>query len=199
MTLAEDVAANGIGWDPGFISAKRAAAMTQDLRYVRWQSSRVVKHGAGGEHVVVDDPSRVSRSAGQVWFNRALSARVEEIERRVCTDFSTPPGNLELWQAVQYEPGGKFAAHLDGGTFADEPAGERVLTFLLFLEAPSRGGETYFPELGLLVKPTAGKLVVWNNLRADGGLDRRFLHAATPVREGRKTILTTWSRERTLR
>ncbi|MFH8251930.1 prolyl hydroxylase family protein [Microbacterium sp. B2969] len=199
QTLAETVAEGGIGCDPDFLSAKRAAAMTDDLRYVRWETSRVVKPAPGGGHVIADDPIRVSRTANQVWFNAALAKRVDEIEERISRDFATPRSHLESWQAVQYGPGGKFETHLDGGTFRDEPAGERVLTLLLILEAPESGGETYFPELDLLVEPTAGKLVVWNNLLADGSLDRRFLHAATPVRAGRKTILTTWSRERPVR
>ncbi|QIG39409.1 2OG-Fe(II) oxygenase [Microbacterium sp. 4R-513] len=198
MSLVEDVADQGIGWDASFLTRKNAAEMVSDLRFVRWQSSRVVKQGHAGR-TVADDPMRVSRSAGQVWFNKALSKRVAQIEERVCADFGVEPDHLESWQAVQYDPGGKFETHLDGGSFRDEPGGERVLTLLLFLEQPESGGETYFPELDLLIEPTAGKLVVWKNLLPDGELDRRFLHAATPVREGRKTILTTWSRERPVR
>lgn len=198
MSLVDDVATNGIGEDAAFLTPKRAAGMVSDLRYVRWQSSRVVARAEAGL-TITDDPARVSRTAGQVWFNHALSKRVEQIEERLCADFGVAPDHLETWQAVQYDPGGKFETHLDGGTFGDEPGGERVLTFLLFLERPASGGETYFPEFDLLIEPTAGKLVVWKNLLPDGEIDRRFLHAATPVREGRKTILTTWSRERPVR
>lgn len=199
MSIAEDVATRGIGWDDAFVDAKTAAAMRRELRYVHWQESRVVKPDATGGHVVVESERRVSSSAAQSWFNDSLSRAVASLEARICATFSVDSACLESWQAVRYEPGGKFEIHHDGGSFGAELAGERVLTFLLYLQTPASGGETYFPELGLLVPAVAGKLVVWNNLLPDGSLDRRFLHAATPVHEGRKTILTTWSRQRPLR
>ena len=74
-----------------------------------------------------------------------------------------------------------------------------MLTFLLCLKAPKSGGATYFPELDLLLEPVRGRLVVWNNLDAQGKPNSRFRHAATPVHAGMKVMLTTWSRERPIR
>ena len=45
----------------------------------------------------------------------------------------------------------------------------------------------------------AGRMVIWHNLLGDGTANPRFLHAATPVHAGAKTVLTTWSRQGTIR
>lgn len=199
MTIEADVAADGIGWDDTFISAATAERMRRELKYALWRGSRVVKPDGEGGHLIAESTKRVSESAAQQWFTAELQSDIVAIEGALCTAFGLDAARLESWQAVRYRTGGKFELHHDGGSFAAEPAGERVLTILIYLQTPASGGETYFPELDLLVTAVAGKLVVWNNLLPDGRPNNRFLHAATPVHAGRKTILTTWSRERVLR
>lgn len=197
--LSAQVGAHGIGWEDGFLPGPICQAMLQELDFTLWKDSEVVRHD--DEHGIVSFRSdeRRSRSAAQQWFGEDLLRLVEDFERRLCAVFRLEADHLEPWQAIRYGPGGRFGTHHDGGVFAGEPAGERVLTFLLYLDGPESGGETYFPALDLLVEPCAGKLVVWNNLQTDGTPDPRFVHAATPVHAGRKTVLTSWSRQHRVR
>ncbi|SDL40155.1 2OG-Fe(II) oxygenase [Arthrobacter sp. ok362] len=199
MSLVQDVALNGIGWEECFLSSKRCRKIVEELKFSLWRESKVVDKGEGDSLVSFTSNKRQSVSADQGWFGPELMAHLVKIENRVCGLFDTEPSYLELWQAIRYRNGGKFELHHDGGLFGGEAAGERALTFLLYLQGPKQGGETYFPELDLLIPPTAGKLVVWNNLRPDGTTDDRFRHAATPVHRGRKLVLTTWSRQRPIR
>lgn len=183
----------------GYLDAERCALVVDEFDFVLWRDSQVVRAGVDGGLISFRSDERTSRSTTQKWFSAALNAELAVLESRLETDFGPAPRYLEEWQAVRYQPGARFGLHTDGGLFADDPAGERVITFLFYVQAPAAGGETYFPRLGRLVDPVAGRLVAWRNLSADGTVNARFLHAATPVRTGSKTVLTTWSRQRPAR
>lgn len=183
----------------GYLDAAACARIVVELDYVLWRDSAVVRADADGNLVTFHTHERTSRSTTQRWFGDLLNAEIADLEARIEADFGPPSAYLEPWQAVRYAPGGRFGLHTDGGAFGGDPAGERVLTFLVCVEAPETGGETYFPRLGRLVEPVLGRMVVWRNLLPDLTADLRFLHAATPTRAGSKTVLTTWSRQRPAR
>ncbi|NAZ74933.1 hypothetical protein GTQ99_05775 [Kineococcus sp. T13] len=183
----------------GYLSPQLCRRVVAELEFALWRRSQVAVPGPGGGLVGASSPERTSESTGQRWFSEPLQALVEELGTRLCGDFGALPSHLEPWQAVRYGPGGRFGLHTDGGPFRLEPAGDRVLTFLLCVQAPEGGGGTYFPRLDRLVDAVAGRLLVWDNLLPDGRPDERTLHAATPARAGRKVVLTTWSRERPVR
>lgn len=182
-----------------YLPAEECRAVLGELRFVLWRASQVVHADTEGALVSGASSERTSESTTEHWFRPPLRRRLAAIEERLVRDFGVVRSHLEPWQAVRYRPGGRFGLHTDGGLFGSEPAGERVLTFLLYLKAPRTGGGTYFPRLDRIVEPVAGRLVVWKNLLPDGAVDPRTLHAATPTREGRKVVLTTWSRERPAR
>lgn len=182
-----------------YLSAEECAFMTGELEYVLWRGSEVVRVDPGGGLVTFRSDERTSTSTSQKWFSEELKARLAALETRLETDFGPPRAYLERWQGVRYQLGGRFGLHTDAGAFGGEPFGERVLTFLIYLQTPHAGGETYFPRLKRLVEPIRGRIVVWHNLLPDGSVDGRFLHAATPPCAGTKTILTTWSRQRPVR
>jgi prolyl 4-hydroxylase len=199
MSLPEMVVRNGIGWQESFLDAGSCARLVRELRYALWRPSQVVHALPGGGVTSGSSTARVSETADQRWFNRHALGVLAQIEERLLEMFSLQRDHLELWQAVSYRAGGRFVVHHDAGLFAREPAGERVLTFLLYLKAPADGGETTFPELDLRVVPAAGTLVAWCNLTDGGRPDPRVRHAAAPVQKGRKVVLTTWSRQAPIR
>jgi prolyl 4-hydroxylase len=49
-----------------------------------------------------------------------------------------------------------------------------------------------------VLKPKKGTAVIWNNLGPDGAPNYNTLHAAMPVEEGHKAIVTKWFRQRAL-
>jgi prolyl 4-hydroxylase len=66
---------------------------------------------------------------------------------------------------------------------------------MIFLDQPEAGGSTEFPELGLGVRPQAGRMLIWNNASPDGTPNHKTLHAGTPVTAGVKHIVTKWYRQ----
>jgi len=81
----------------------------------------------------------------------------------------------------------------------------RMSTVFWYLTAVAQGGETIFPrfngglerdpkdcETGLKVKPEAGKVIIFYNMRADGQMDPNSLHGACPVKEGTKWAANKW-------
>lgn len=199
MTIAESVERDGIGWQEGFLTRKECRVILEELEFALWRDNQVVNLDEHGELTSFTSDRRISEGTNAEWFSPRLLTRLGRIEQRLLDEFGVEPRFLESWQAVRYRPGGKFSIHHDGGVFGQEPAGERVLTFLIYLREPKEGGETYFPERDLVLRPLAGTLAVWNNLLPDGSRNDDFRHAATPVHRGRKVILTTWSRQRPTR
>ena len=109
--------------------------------------------------------------------------------------FGVNPDHLEPWQATKYQIGGKFDYHLDAGYWTKHPAGERILTFLIYLTTPQKGGGTRFRALDLYVEANAGRLLVWNNLFSDGNCNHMMIPSFTPLEKGEKITLVSWRRE----
>jgi predicted 2-oxoglutarate/Fe(II)-dependent dioxygenase YbiX len=104
------------------------------------------------------------------------------------------PATIDEWQAIgfndrfrfyRYDSGQKFAPHYDG--YFRRGNGERSqLTFMVYLNADFRGGETRFydenGQLHVTVHPEGGMALVFIHLK---------LHEGAPVAEGRKYVLRT--------
>jgi predicted 2-oxoglutarate/Fe(II)-dependent dioxygenase YbiX len=92
----------------------------------------------------------------------------------------------------RYQPGEGHRPHLDAYTFEDL---RLVLTAMMWLEAPRRGGETVFPKAPggqLTVTPRAGGLALWASLQYDGKPDPETEHLGATVLEGEKVTLTAF-------
>lgn len=106
-------------------------------------------------------------------------------------------------QGQRYAPGQEFKAHTDyfdphGGDFDRfcSVAGQRTWTFMIYLNDVEAGGATRFKVIDKLIQPERGKLVCWNNRRADGSVNLATLHHAMKVRAGLKYVVTKWYREK---
>lgn len=105
-------------------------------------------------------------------------------------------------QGQRYAIGQEFRAHTD--TFNPgspdyfihcAEAGQRTWTAMLYLNVPDDGGATRFKTIGKTIQPETGKLLLWNNLLADGTPNPATLHQGMKVRKGTKYIVTQWFRE----
>lgn len=74
--------------------------------------------------------------------------------------------------------------------------GERVATFLVYLNDDYGGGETAFPRLGFSHKGARGEGLVFANALPDGKPDRRMLHAGRQANPGEKWIVSQFVRNR---
>lgn len=110
---------------------------------------------------------------------------------------------LEHTQVLHYAPGEEFAAHFDFlnpavPSYAQEIAvrGQRLATFLIYLNDDFDGAETAFLDLDWKFKGSKGDAVFFWNVDTAGQPDRRTRHAGLPPRTGEKWLLSQWIRGR---
>ncbi|MBK6674101.1 MAG: 2OG-Fe(II) oxygenase [Proteobacteria bacterium] len=113
---------------------------------------------------------------------------------------------LEAPMVLHYRVGQQIRPHFD---FIDTAApdyeqqireqGQRMITFLLYLNEGYDGGETTFPELGIVNRGRRGEGLYFINSRADRSADRQMLHTGSPPTRGEKWIVTQFIRDIALR
>ena len=145
--------------------------------------------------------SGVRRSEG-AHFAYGENAIVARIEARVAALTGIPIPHGEPLQLLHYPAGGEYEPHHDYFDPAYEGTagllahgGQRVATVVIYLREPEQGGDTWFPELELSVRPRRGSAVYFEYANARGELDSRCLHAGMPVLRGHKWIATKWLRQ----
>lgn len=125
------------------------------------------------------------------------------IERRIDDLMGIPSSWGETMQGQRYTPGQQFKAHYDW--FAThikywkgekEKGGQRSWTAMIYLNDVEEGGQTVFERIGLNATPKQGMLLMWNNANEDGTPNHHVLHAALPVVQGVKYVITKWYRSR---
>ena len=110
---------------------------------------------------------------------------------------------FEVTKLLRYEPGQQFGLHAD----FQEPTtpalarelelhGQRVLTFLVYLNDEYTGGETEFPRVGLRFRGRRGDALCFVNADTGGNPDHRTVHAGLPPASGTKWLLSQWVRNR---
>ena len=119
----------------------------------------------------------------------------------VCT--GVPFRHFEASSVLHYEVGQAIHNHFD---FIDpaspnyeqqiQTQGQRIITFLLYLNDDYEGGETAFPELGISHKGKAGEGMYFVNALPDGGPDVRTLHAGVSPTRGEKWVVSQFIRNR---
>jgi predicted 2-oxoglutarate/Fe(II)-dependent dioxygenase YbiX len=117
---------------------------------------------------------------------------------------SLPVPHMEPPQILHYAPGQELRAHYDflrdsgqaGGYGRDgNYKGDRVVTFLIYLNDGYEGGETEFVKAGLRYKGRKGDALFFTNMR-DGKPDPTSLHCGTPVTQGEKWLFSQWIHDR---
>lgn len=104
--------------------------------------------------------------------------------------------NLENIQIQRYEIGQEYKPHTD---FFNKPndtiiENDRIATAILYLNEGFDGGETYFPNLNIKVKPETGSLLYFD-YKYIHELNYKTLHQGLPVINGTKYIMTFWFRK----
>ncbi len=154
-------------------------------------------------------PSTIADPNGDAAFRTSetgdLSADdpvVQAVERRLALFTGLDLAHGEPLQGQRYAVGQEFKGHTDyfepqGADYATycSVAGNRKWTVMVYLNTPDAGGATRFKAIDKIVQPETGKLVAWNNRRADGSLNPATLHQGMKVRAGTKYVITKWYRE----
>jgi hypothetical protein len=152
-----------------------------------------------GEHKV--DPNR--SNSGTDFQVVEMDVVMEVIRSRISAAVHVPVAVFELTQILHYAVGQEFRIHYDY-LDADNPShrrqleahGQRIATFLLYLNDDFDGGETEFPKAGVRFRGKTGDAIFWANLDQDARPEPLSLHAGLPPTAGEKWILSQWIRDR---
>jgi prolyl 4-hydroxylase len=127
---------------------------------------------------------------------------VAEVEAHIAALLDVEPVFGEPLQGQRYAVGQEFKPHTDyfepDGADYDRycaRSGNRTWTAMIYLNAPGAGGATRFTRVGKTVQPETGKIIFWNNRRADRSLNPDSIHHGMKVRAGSKYVVTKWYRE----
>jgi hypothetical protein len=125
------------------------------------------------------------------------------VRARIARATGVPVLSLEPPSVLHYAVGQQFTPHFDflepdAPGFAADVArkGQRIGTFLVYLNEGFEGGETEFPMLGIKYKGCPGDALFFANLDPTGAPDRRTLHAGLAPTRGEKWLLSQWIRDR---
>jgi len=129
------------------------------------------------------------------------------LQARMAAACGVPERQMEAPSVLHYSPGEQIADHFDfvdpqsTTDYAAEIArnGQRLITFLIYLNDDYEGGETAFPKLGFSHRGTLGGGIYFINALADMSPDLRMLHAGCPILRGEKWIITQFVRSRAMR
>ena len=142
-----------------------------------------------------------ARTSDGMFFERGETAICERLELRIAALLNWPVENGEGLQVLHYAPGAEYKPHYDYFD-PDQPGtpaillrgGQRVASLVCYLNTPTLGGETVFPDVSLLVAPLKGNAVFFSYDRPHPAT--KSLHGGMPVVEGEKWVATKWLRER---
>jgi prolyl 4-hydroxylase len=182
---------------PGFLSPTVCAWI---ISRVRGGLARAQVYDAA-DGSTIERPER-SNSAFVYWMAQ-LDVVILLVRAKIAAAAGAAVGALEPCQILHYAPGQEFSPHYD---FIDDATpghaaelargGQRVATFLVYLNEGYEGGMTSFPLLGFGYKGETGSGLMFTNLDPAGQPDRRMLHAGQPPTAGEKWVLSQWIRDR---
>jgi prolyl 4-hydroxylase len=176
------------------LSEAECEALIESAR-PRLARSLTVQTQTGGEELNPD------RTSSGMFFQRGETPEVAALEARIARLVNWPVQNGEGIQVLHYRPGAEYKPHYDyfdpeepGTPTILRRGGQRVATLVMYLNEPTRGGGTTFPDVGLEVAPVRGQAVFFSYDRPHPAT--RTLHGGAPVIEGEKWVATKWLRER---
>jgi hypothetical protein len=160
--------------------------------------AQVYDRNSGG---LILDPNRSNSAA---IFPLVMSDLILLLVReRIARLIGRPASFMEQPSVLHYVPGEEYRPHYD---FCDltlpGPAkdaaenGQRVLTFLIYLNESYEAGETDFPRLGWRFRGRKGDALFWWSVDPAGAPDPSTLHAGLSPRAGEKWLFSQWVRDR---
>jgi prolyl 4-hydroxylase len=150
---------------------------------------------------------RISETRTNTWamFN-VLEADLVSVlvQVRMCANTGVPFRHLEPLSVLHYAVGEQITEHFDFVDPLQTPNyereiaenGQRILTFLVYLNDDYAGGKTEMPKLGLSHQGQKGEGLFLVNALPNGDPDRRTLHAGRPPTRGEKWVVSQFMRNR---
>ena len=162
------------------------------------------------EDLSVFDPERSNTSGTTEWTTRKevrdtqhiefghLLPSVHELLKNIVHNVINPyygfeVKDSELPQLLRYGIAGHYSPHVDGESVWKHPDGsmswrksvDRDLSVLIYLNDDYKGGDLFFPDLKIRIKPEPGMLVCFPSTH-------HYVHGVEPVTEGERFAIVTW-------
>jgi prolyl 4-hydroxylase len=125
------------------------------------------------------------------------------IQLKMAAACQLPQCNFEAPSVLHYAVGERITNHFDFvnpaiPNYEEELQrnGQRILTFLIYLNQSYDAGKTVFPRLGVTHSGKAGQGLFFVNALPDGSPDQRTVHAGEAPENGEKWIITQFVRNR---
>lgn len=125
------------------------------------------------------------------------------LQIRIAASMQVPLRQLEAATILHYKGSEQIRNHFD---FIDPASphyaeqirlrGDRIITFLVYLNDNYADGETEFPEAGVKHKGTRGEGLFFVNVTEEGKPDLRTVHAGLPPSAGEKWVITQFIRNK---
>jgi prolyl 4-hydroxylase len=125
------------------------------------------------------------------------------VQWRMSVAVGVPIGHMEGPTVLHYAVGEEITNHYD---FVNpripnyqaeiEKRGQRIVTFLVYLNDDYEGGETDFPDLGLRYHGAKGNGIFFTNALPNGQPDLRMVHAGLPPKDNEKWLMSQFVRNR---
>jgi len=125
------------------------------------------------------------------------------LQIRIAASMQVPLRQLEAATVLHYKGSEQIRNHFDfidpgSPNYAEQIRlrGDRIITFLVYLNDSYAEGETEFPEVGVKHKGTRGEGLYFVNVTGDGQPDLRTVHAGRPPSAGEKWVITQFIRNK---
>jgi hypothetical protein len=159
---------------------------------------------------LIYDPAHGGDVADQMRTNSAAGFDLMDvdlvqiaIQYRMAAAVDQPVHNMEGPTVLHYEVGEQITDHFDFlntrmPNYEDEVRrrGERIITFLVYLNDDYGNGETEFPQLGVRHKGRRREALFFVNALPNGKPDTRMVHAGRPPTSGEKWVVSQFIRSR---
>jgi prolyl 4-hydroxylase len=181
---------------PQFVNDAACAWLTEQVRD-RLQRARI----PGGEHGSdVEDEMRtnsmVALHLGSIDLINVI------VQYRIAGVCGLPISNFDGPTALHYAVGEEIKDHYDyinpktpNYEHEIKTRGERLITFLVYLNDDYVGGETDFPTVKVSHKGSRGDGLLFVNALPNGKPDGRSVHAGRPPTHGEKWLMSQFVRE----
>lgn len=144
------------------------------------------------------------RSGSNCWIPQATNDIIGSLSLRVAEVIGMPLEFAESLQVVYYNQHEEYAPHYDAWDASTERGqrcmaigGQRLVTCLMYLNEPEKGGGTSFPRLDMEVRARRGRMLLFHNCYPGSSIRHPdSLHGGMPVRKGEKWACNFWFREK---
>lgn len=165
-----------------------------------------IRHAGSTEAEIGKDIGKRFHQGLTTFFKLPIcDATIYNLEQRIAATIMVPADHGEMLSVMHFSEKEDYATHVD--FFRPEipvmkklydQAGQRVVTFLMYLSDVQEGGETAYPLAGKKIQPRKGMGATHFNCLPSGEVDEMSQHAGLHVKKGDKWFARKVIRERSM-